>query len=88
MIPIGTKADGDVISGLFDFFGRYVRKVHSDEFIRKAMKINKGTSFLDIIGPNDIAYVIAVFKNSKDMWDQDIRMRQSKEDAVGNSEKN
>jgi len=51
------------------------------------MKINKGTSFLDIIGPNDIAYVIAVFKNSKDMWDQDIRMRQSKEDAIGNSEK-
>ena len=51
------------------------------------MKINKGTSFLDIIGPNDIAYVIAVFKNSKDMWDQDIRMRQSEEDAVGNSEK-
>jgi hypothetical protein len=60
--------------------------VHSDEFIRKAMKINKG-SYIDIIGPNDIAYVIAVFKNSKDMWDQDIQMRESQEDAVGNSEK-
>ena len=51
------------------------------------MKINKDTSFIDIIGPNDIAYVIAVFKNSKDMWDQDIRMRESEKDAVGNSEK-
>ncbi len=50
------------------------------------MKINKG-SYIDIIGPNDIAYVIAVFKNSKDMWDQDIQMRESQEDAVGNSEK-
>lgn len=82
-----VKEEGNFIDGLFDFFARYVRKVHSDEFIRKAMKINKGTSFIDIIGPNDIAYVIAVFKNNKEMWDQDIRMRESEKDAVGNSEK-
>ena len=63
------KAD---IDGLFDFFARYVRKVHSDEFIRKTLKLGKGTSFIDVIGPNDIAYVIAVFKNSQEMWDQDI----------------
>ncbi len=25
------------------------------------MKLGKGTSFIDIIGPNNIAYVIAVF---------------------------
>ena len=49
-----VKADGDFIDGLFDFFARYLWKVHSDEFIRKAMKIYKGTSFIDIIGPNDI----------------------------------
>ena len=81
------RADEDTINGLFDFFARYVRKVHSDEFIRNGLKLAKGTSFIDVIGPNDIAYVIAVFKNSKDMWDQDIRMRESGSDAMGNPEK-
>ncbi len=63
------KADNH---GLFDFFACYVQEVHSDEFIRKTLKLGKCTSFIDVIGPNDIAYVIAVFKNSHEMWDQDI----------------
>jgi hypothetical protein len=70
-----VKADRDLEDSLFDFFVRYVRKVHSDDFIRKGLKLGRGTSFLDFVGTNDIVYVIAVFKNSKDMWDQDIRMR-------------
>ena len=82
-----TGADEADIHGLFDFFARYVRKVHSDEFIRKTLKSVKGTSFIDVIGPNDIAYVIAVFKNSQEMWDQDIRMRELGNDAMGNTEK-
>ena len=60
---------------LCDFFARFVRKVHSDDYIRKALRENQGWSFLDIIGPNDIAYVIAIFKNGKDLWDQDIRIK-------------
>jgi len=81
------QAGEDELDGLFDFFARYVRKVHSDDFIRKGLKLSRGASFIDVIGPNDIAYVIAVFKNSKDMWDQDIRMRESGRDAMGNPEK-
>ena len=42
-------------------------KVQLDVFIRKALKAKPGTSFIDIIGPNDIAYVIAIFKNGKNM---------------------
>jgi hypothetical protein len=61
--------------------------VHSDEFIRKNLKIYKGTSFIDIIGHNNIVYAIALFKNSKAMWDQDIRMRVSGPAAMGNPEK-
>ena len=65
-----VEADSTLIDGVFDFFAQYVQKVHSDEF--KNLKILKGTSFIDIIGPNNIVYVIALFKNSKAMWDQDI----------------
>ena len=82
-----VQADGAFIDDLFDFFARYVQKVHSDEFIRNTMKVNQGTSFIDIIGPNDIPYVIAIFKNSKDMWDQDIQMQESGQAAMGNPEK-
>ena len=61
--------------------------MHSDDQIRKNLKLFAGTSFIDVIGPNDIAYVIAVFKNSKDMWDQDIRMREAGKDAMATREK-
>ena len=84
-----TGADEADNHGLFIFFACYVRKVHSNEFIRKTLKLGKGTSFIDVIRPNEIAYVIAVFKNSnsQEMWDQDIRMRESGKDAMGNPEK-
>jgi hypothetical protein len=42
-----TGAEEADIDGLFDFFARFVRKVHSDEFIRKTLKLGKGTSFID-----------------------------------------
>ena len=62
------------IDGIFDFLARYVGKVHSDEFIHKGLRLTPGKSFLDVIGPNDIAYVIALVKNCREMWDQDIRL--------------
>jgi len=82
-----TKADGPTLDNLFDFIARYVRRVQSDDYIRGKLKASVHSLFLDIIGPNDIAYVIAAFKNNKDMWDQDIRMREWGSDAMGNPEK-
>ncbi len=77
------EEDKTEIDGIFDFFAQYVRRVHSDEFIRKALKTTPGTSLMDIFWPNDIAYVIALFKNSKEMWDQDIRMQESGTKTTG-----
>ena len=82
-----TKADGHTLDNLFDFFARYVRRVQSDDYIRRKLKASLRSTFLDIIGPNDIAYVIAAFKNNKNMWDQDIRMRELGSDAMRNPEK-
>ncbi len=58
--------------------------MHSDEFICKGLRLTPGTSFLDVVGPNDIANVIALVKNSREMWDQDIRLRQSGSEMVDN----
>ena len=61
--------------GLYDFFARYVRRVHSDDFTKKTLFKNPQTSFVDIIGPSDIAYIISIIKNSGEVWDQDMKMK-------------
>jgi hypothetical protein len=33
-----------------------------------------GCSFLDLIRPGDIAYMIALDKNVRDVWDQTVQM--------------
>ncbi len=71
----GVKIEqgSNLLNQIFNLFTRYVRKVHSDEFIRKCLRYSAGRSFLDVIGPGDIAYIVSIIKN-KDMWDQDLRM--------------
>ena len=73
--------------GLYDFFARYVRRVHSDDFIRKALLKTPKTSFVDIIGPSDIAYVISIIKNSGEVWSQDVKMVEMGVRVMGNREK-
>jgi hypothetical protein len=45
---------------------------------------NPGTSFLDFIGPNDIVYGIALVKNSREMWDHDIKLHQLGSEVIDN----
>ncbi len=73
--------------GVYDFLGRYMRRVHSNQFICMALKVTPQASYVDIIGPSDIAYVIAIIKNSGEMWDQDIRMKELGDKAMGKKEK-
>lgn len=73
--------------GLYDFFARYVRRVHSNDFIRKTLLKNPQTSFVDIIGPSDIAYIISIIKNSGEVWDQDMKMKAKGDRALGSGEK-
>ncbi len=61
---------------LYDFIARYVRKVFVDSMITRNLRAIPGYSFLDLIWPSDIAYVISVVKNSKGMWDQEVEMRE------------
>ncbi len=62
----------NLLDQIFNLIARYVRKVHSDEFVRKVICNSAGRIILDIIGPSDIAYIVSKIKNSKGMWDQDI----------------
>ncbi len=44
-------------------------------------------SFVDVLMPSDIAYVISIIKNSKEMWDQDVRMKEMGNGAMATQEK-
>ncbi len=49
---------------------------NSDSDIKIDLKNNGGLSFVDRITPSDIAFVISVIKNGRDVWDQNIKMKQ------------
>jgi hypothetical protein len=61
---------------LYMFFARYVQKAHSDGAINSELRNNEGLSFIDIISPSNIAFVISVIKNGQDVWHQKIRMKE------------
>jgi hypothetical protein len=61
---------------VYKFFARYMRKVYSDGDIKTDLKNNEGLSFVDKITPSDIAFVISVLKNGREVWDQNIKMKQ------------
>ncbi len=61
---------------MYKFFARYMRRVYSDSDIKTDLKNNEGLSFVDKITPSDITFVISVLKNGRDVWDQNIKMKQ------------
>ncbi len=77
----------NLLNQIFNLIARYVQKVHSDEHICKVISYSVGRSFLDIIRSSDIAYTVSIIKNSKGIWDQDIRMRELGAEAMENPEK-
>jgi hypothetical protein len=89
-LPVeGVKIEqgSNILNQIFNLFTRYVQKVHSDEFICKCLRYTPGRSYLDVIRPGDIAYIVSIIKNSKDMWDQDLRMQDLGAQDIGSQEK-
>jgi hypothetical protein len=83
---VKIEQGSNLLDQIFNLIARYVRKIHSDEHILKVIRFSAGRSFLDIIGPSDIAYIVSIIKNSKGMWDQDIQVRELRAEAMENPE--
>jgi hypothetical protein len=81
---IKTMKKGDE---MMEFLARYVRKVHSDRYIKNALKQDPGTSFLDIICPSDIAYVICLLINSHEIWIDALNNKNKDGNKQGKKEK-
>ena len=72
----------EVRNKFYFFIAHYVRKVWADNKIVKDMKNSPGCSFLDLITDSDIAYVLTVVKNNRDMWDEKLDKREEDTDDV------
>jgi hypothetical protein len=55
---VKIERGSNLLNQIFNSIARYVQKVHADEHIRRAICYSAGRSFLDVIGPSDIAYII------------------------------
>jgi hypothetical protein len=84
---VKIEQGSNLLDQIFNLIARYVRKVHADEHIRRAICYSAGRSILDVIGPSDIAYIISRIKNSKGIWDQDIQVQELGAEGMENPEK-
>jgi hypothetical protein len=71
---IKTFIKNDNFHKLFEFITLYVQRFYSDVHLQKCMKKYFNRVFLELISPSDIAYMLALIKNGKGVWDQDVRM--------------
>jgi hypothetical protein len=84
---VEIEQGSNILNQIFNLFARYVRKVHLDEFIRKCLHYAPWRSYLNVIGPVDMAYIVSIIKNCKDMWDQDLRMQELGAQVIGSQER-
>jgi hypothetical protein len=71
---IKTFIENDNFHKLFEFITLYIQRFYSDAHLQKCMKKYANRVFLELISPSDIAYVLALIKNGKGVWNQDVRM--------------
>ena len=53
---------------IYEFFTRYVRRIHPDTHWKRAMKMNPNVVWFQLITPSDIAFVISLIKNGMPVW--------------------
>ncbi len=55
---------------IYKLMCNYVRRIKPDAKWKKILFQNPGRPFFCVLTPSDIAYVLAIVKNGKDVWDQ------------------
>ncbi len=79
---IKTFIKNDNFHKLIVFITLYVQRFYSDAHLQKCMKKYVNRVFLELITPSDIAYMLALIKNGKGVW-EDVRMVGNPHDGGG-----
>ena len=54
---------------VFEFVCLYLRRIKTDVVWKKLLRENKGDLIFKFITPSDIAFILSIMKNGKEMWD-------------------
>jgi hypothetical protein len=65
-----TYIDLKIKKVVYNFICTYVQRIKPNVKWKKLLMKNAGCPFICCITPSDIAYVLAIIKNRKEMWDQ------------------
>jgi hypothetical protein len=65
-----TYIDLKIEKVVYNFICTYVRRIKPNVKWKKLLMKNAGCPFICCITPSNIAYVLAIIKNGKEMWDQ------------------
>ena len=57
---------------VFRFLFVYAMKLYGVNAINKWLKVNSYKSFMDMVATSDIAYIVSLLWNSKEVWEQDL----------------
>ena len=59
---------------VFEFVCLYLRRIKTDVVWKKLLRENTGDPIFKFITPSNIAYILSIMKNGKEMWDQKKRL--------------
>ncbi len=65
-----TYIDLKIENVVYKFMCTYVPRIKPSSRWKKLLMNNPGSPWICCITPSNIAYVLAIIKNGKDMWDQ------------------
>jgi hypothetical protein len=76
---MSMQGDGQVIVKTYDqaehflwFLGKYISHAVGNHYFLPWSKSNRSKTFLDKVTASDIAYIILVYENTKEVWEEDL----------------
>jgi hypothetical protein len=57
------------------FHDKYVSHAVGNHFFLQWSKLNRSKTFLDKVTASDIAYIILVYENTKEVWEEDLQIK-------------
>jgi hypothetical protein len=59
------------------FVDKYVSHAVGNHFFLQWSKSNRSKTYLDKVTASDIAYTVLVYENTKEMWEEDLKIKAS-----------
>ncbi len=75
--PQDSKPTCDQAEHFLQFLDKYVSHAVGNHYILLWSKLNRSKTFLHKVTISDIAYTILVYENTKEVWEEEVQIKQS-----------